>query len=227
MNVCNQLFVAGKKYDDLKKFYNENALIGPDNQIKAHITFNIDGPGSALKTMNEDPLFLGSAWDAIKTNCIIHENLFEYTFLTPLVPPTACLEKLSAKYPLLTFNLKFEEDNFGFFGQIKFVNGVTTVEESYIFDDIVSYLEKHHNIKPKYYLELVKKAGIPIEVHNLGDTYDLMIFENIANDFISRLTPKPKYNFNAMCIQRILIESFPILLNGAINKLDDDQLKFV
>ncbi len=211
--VYNQLLVTGQNYEDISKFYNENALIGPGNQTKANISFNIDGPGSAFKNMNEEPQFLGPEWDAIKTNCVIHGRIFEYTFLTPWVPPTACLQKLSAKYPFLTFDLKFEEDNFGFFGQIKFANGVTTIKESYTFDDIVPYLEKHHNISPKCYLELVKQAGIPFEVLKLGNNYDLMPFESIAKDFLSKITPKPTYNFNAMCIQRILLDSMPIWLS--------------
>ena len=70
----------------------------------------------------------GTKWDACSVDAHVEQENVQYTFLTAWIPPDPWVFKVSKLYPLLTFDLQFEE-YLNYRGQMKVTNGDVAVYE--------------------------------------------------------------------------------------------------
>lgn len=72
----------------------------------------------------------GTKWGDCETELVHHvPTELLYTFDTAWSPPIQLIQKMSVKYPTLSFSIVYEELGMGFIGGMKIVNGETVMEE--------------------------------------------------------------------------------------------------
>jgi hypothetical protein len=84
----------------------------------------------------------GTKWSDCETELVHHfPTELLYRFDTAWSPPIPLIEKMSVKYPTLSFAIVYEELGMGFMGGVKIVDGETVMEEDIEIDSRTGKIE--------------------------------------------------------------------------------------
>lgn len=111
----------------------------------------------------------GTKWDIGKVELDIDEGYVNFNCETAWAPPTEALQKISAKYPTLTFEIFYEEPGMDFCGKSVFQNGeaIEEVSTSYSenFGTIINF-DKENSIILENMIE------VPFSLSKKEDPYE-------------------------------------------------------